>query len=43
MQLILKRNEVLDIYNEAGQKKWIIPTFNTENLTTSEAILSATP
>jgi fructose/tagatose bisphosphate aldolase len=42
MPLILNRNKVLDVYNEAAQKKWVIPTFNTENLTTTEAILSAT-
>ena len=42
MPLILERNEVLDIYQEAGEKKWVIPTFNAENLTTTEAILSAT-
>lgn len=40
MPLILERKKVLDIYNEARQKKWVIPTFNTENLTTTEAILS---
>jgi fructose/tagatose bisphosphate aldolase len=42
MPLILNRNEVLDIYKAASQKKWVIPTFNTENLTSTEAILSAT-
>ena len=42
MPLILQRQQVLDIYAEAAQKKWVIPTFNTENLTTTEAILSAT-
>ncbi len=41
MPLILDRNRVLDVYSEAGQKKWVIPTFNSENLTTTEAILSA--
>jgi fructose/tagatose bisphosphate aldolase len=41
MPLILNRNEVLDVYKEAAQKKWVIPTFNSENLTTTEAILSA--
>jgi fructose/tagatose bisphosphate aldolase len=41
MPLVLDRKEVLDVYSEAGQKKWVIPTLNTENLTTSEAILSA--
>jgi fructose/tagatose bisphosphate aldolase len=42
MPLILNRQEVLEIYTDAAQRKWVIPTFNTENLTTSEAILSAT-
>jgi fructose/tagatose bisphosphate aldolase len=41
MPLILDRKKVLDVYSEAGQKKWVIPTFNSENLTTTEAILSA--
>ncbi len=41
MPLILDRNNVLDIYREAGEQKWVIPTFNSENLTTTEAILSA--
>ncbi len=41
MPLILERNKVLDLFNEAAQKGWVIPTFNTENLSTSEAILSA--
>jgi fructose/tagatose bisphosphate aldolase len=42
MPLILNRNKVLDIYKEAAQKKWVIPAFNTENLTSMEAILAAT-
>lgn len=41
MPLILDRKQVLDVYNKAGQKKWVIPTFNSENLTTTEAILAA--
>ena len=41
MPLILERNKVLDVYQKAAQKSWVIPTFNTENLTTTEAILSA--
>lgn len=41
MPLILERNKVLDLFYEAAQKGWVIPTFNTENLSTSEAILSA--
>lgn len=41
MSLILERNKVLGVYAEAALKKWVIPTFNSENLTTTEAILSA--
>jgi fructose/tagatose bisphosphate aldolase len=41
MPLILDRKLVLDIYSKAGQNRWVIPTFNSENLTTTEAILSA--
>ena len=41
MALILQRDRVLDIYSEAASKKWVLPTFNTENLTTTEAILGA--
>lgn len=42
MSLILERSKVLDVYRKAAQKKWVIPTFNTENLTATEAILAAT-
>jgi fructose-bisphosphate aldolase class II len=42
MPLILERNEVLDIHAKAAENKWVIPTICTENLTTTEAILSAT-
>jgi fructose/tagatose bisphosphate aldolase len=41
MPLILSRDKVIDIYKVAAQNKWVIPTFNTENLTCTEAILSA--
>ncbi len=41
MPLILNRNKVLDVYKEAARGKWVIPTFNTENLTSTEAILTA--
>jgi fructose/tagatose bisphosphate aldolase len=41
MPLILDRNKVLEVYHKAGHNKWVIPTFNSENLTTTEAILSA--
>ena len=42
MPLILERNRVLEIYAEAAENKWVLPAFNAENLTSCEAILSAT-
>ncbi|MDW7659409.1 MAG: class II fructose-bisphosphate aldolase [Bacillota bacterium] len=42
MPLITKRQEVLAVYAEAGRNQWVLPCFCTENLTTTEAILSAT-
>lgn len=41
MPLILDRQHVLDVYSEAAERKWVLPTFNAENLTTIEAILQA--
>jgi len=41
MALILDREKVLEIYDDASNKGWVLPVFNTENLTTSEAILSS--
>jgi fructose-bisphosphate aldolase class II len=41
MPLILERLQVLEIYAEAEERGWVLPTFNAENLTTTEAILSA--
>ncbi len=41
MPLITDRKHVLDIYAEAEANKWVLPTFNSENLTTCEAILQA--
>lgn len=41
MPLVLERDHVLAVYSEAADKKWVIPAFNSENLTTTEAILSA--
>jgi fructose-bisphosphate aldolase class II len=41
MALVLDRNNVLDVYSEARENKWVIPCFNSENLTTIEAILEA--
>ncbi len=41
MPLIVEKSEVLAIYTEAAQRKWVIPCFCTENLTTTEAILDS--
>lgn len=41
MPIITRRKEVLDIYQDAAIKGWVIPCFCTENLTTTEAIISA--
>lgn len=41
MPLILDRHEVLEMFAYARENRWVLPTFNTENLTTTEAILSA--
>lgn len=42
MPLVLDRNHVLDVYAAAAQRGWVVPTFCAENLTTIEAVLSAT-
>ena len=41
MPTILDRSNVLEVFAEARERKWALPTFNAENLTTLEAILSA--
>ena len=41
MSTILDRSHVLEVFSEARERKWVLPTFNAENLTTLEAILSA--
>jgi fructose-bisphosphate aldolase class II len=41
MPLILEREHVLDVYSETAAQKWVLPAFNSENLTTTEAILQA--
>jgi fructose-bisphosphate aldolase class II len=41
MPLITERKEVLNTYAEAACKKWVIPCFCSENLTTTEAVLAA--
>ena len=40
MPLIIERNQVMDVFSEAAERKWVIPAFGTENLTTTEAILT---
>jgi len=41
MPLILDREQVLAVYDEAAHRKWVLPAFNAENLTSIEAILAA--
>lgn len=41
MPLVTDRNQVIDIYADAARRGWVVPTFCSENLTTTEAILSA--
>lgn len=41
MSLVLDRSHVLEVFSEARERKWVIPSFNAENLTTMEAILAA--
>ena len=41
MALVTGRENVLALYQDAAQKKWVLPCFCTENLTTTEALLCA--
>ena len=41
MPIITGRENVLAVYEEAAKKGWVIPCLCSENLTTTEAILSA--
>ena len=41
MPIIKRREEVLEVYAEAAKKGWVIPCLCTENLTTTEAVISA--
>jgi fructose/tagatose bisphosphate aldolase len=41
MPLITDRQAVLDVYAAAAERRWVLPCFNSENLTTTEAILAA--
>ncbi len=40
MGIVRDRQQVLDVYTDAAQRGWVLAGFNTENLTTTEAILS---
>lgn len=42
MPLVTQRRNVLDVYADAADRGWVVPTFCAENLTTIEAILTAT-
>ena len=41
MPIITGRENVLAVYEKAAQKGWVIPCLCSENLTTTEAILTA--
>lgn len=41
MPLIRGREAVVDLYQRALERRWVVPTFCTENQTTVEAILAA--
>ena len=41
MAIVTDRKEVLEIYRQAEARKWVLPCFCSENLTTTEAILAA--
>ena len=41
MPVVTKREDVLAVYSCAAEKGWVIPTFCSENLTSTEAVLTA--
>jgi fructose-bisphosphate aldolase class II len=41
MPLITGRTRVLEVLGEASARGWVLPAFNSENLTTTEAVLAA--
>lgn len=41
MAIILGRQNVMGVYREANERGWVVPTFCSENQTTTEAILAA--
>ena len=42
MPLITDVKQVKELYAEASENRWVLPAFNAEDLTSTEAILSAT-
>ena len=41
MPLITGRERVLEVLARASSRQWVVPAFNSENLTTTEAVLTA--
>ncbi len=41
MPLITDRKKVLEVYEKAADRRWVVPTFCSENLTSTEAVLCA--
>ena len=41
MSLVTDRHEVLEVYAAAAARGWVVPAFNSENRTTTEAVLAA--
>ena len=41
MAIITDTQQVKELYAQAAERKWVLPCFCTENLTTTEAVLSA--
>lgn len=41
MPLVTDRQSVLETYRDAANRGWVVPTFCSENLTTTEAVLTA--
>ena len=39
--IVTERGQVLEIYAEARERRWVLPCLCSENLTTTEAVLSA--
>lgn len=41
MPVVAARQQVLELYAEAAERRWVVPCFCSENLTTTEAVLAA--